>query len=300
MLFDVEDALLSFLDFLTAEALASSHTVQAYRRDLERLQRDLGPRLQKDPAAIREIDLEAHLGRLRQRYAAATVARACASIRSFFAYLYLNNMLPRDPAQALHSPQISEKLPRVLSRQEIAALLEACPADRPLGLRNRSLLILLYACGLRVSELIGLRVDSVRLDLSLVRVLGKGGKERLVPIAGPAQESLETYLDQVRPLLRQRASGKVEHLFLSHRGRPLDRRRINRILKELAQRAGLRAPPSAHALRHSFATHLVEGGADLRSVQELLGHASLATTQRYTRVDSKRLRGLHERFHPRG
>jgi len=300
MLFDVEDALLSFLDFLTAEALASPHTVQAYRRDLERLSADLDPKHRSDLSCIGEVDLEAHLAHLRRRYAAATVARACASIRSFFAYLYLNQSLPRDPAQALHSPMIPDKLPLVLTREAIAALFKACNVDQPLGQRNHSILILLYACGLRVSELTRLRIDSVRLDLSLVRVLGKGGKERLIPIAGPAQDSLEAYLDQERPLLRLRSSGKTEELFLSHRGRPLDRRRINRILAELAKRAGLTRIPSAHALRHSFATHLVEGGADLRSVQELLGHASLATTQRYTQVDQKRLRGLHERFHPRG
>ncbi len=300
MLFDVEDALLSFLDFLAAEALASPHTIEAYRRDLERLNEDLDSRSLQDPSAIRELDLEGHLGRLRQRYAAATVARACASIRSFFAYLYLNQMLPRDPAQALHSPKIPEKLPLVLSREAIASLLKACQPEQALGRRNQALLILLYACGLRVSELIQLRVDSVRLDLSLVRVMGKGGKERLVPIAGPAQESLEAYLDEERPLLRLQSPGRVEQIFLSHRGRPLDRRRINRILAELSRRAGLPRIPSAHTLRHSFATHLVEGGADLRSVQELLGHASLATTQRYTQVDQKRLRGLHARFHPRG
>lgn len=300
MLFDVEDALLSFLDFLTAEALASPHTIEAYRRDLERLSEDLPPDRRSDLVRIQEVDLEAHLARLRGRYAAATVARACASIRSFFAYLYLNQALPRDPAQALHSPTIPDKLPLVLTREAITSLFGACQVDQPLGRRNHSILILLYACGLRVSELTSLRIDSVRLDLSLVRVLGKGGKERLVPVAGPAQESLESYLDEERPLLRSRSSAKAEELFLSHRGRPLDRRRINRILAEISQRAGLTRVPSAHALRHSFATHLVEGGADLRSVQELLGHASLATTQRYTQVDRKRLRGLHERFHPRG
>ena len=304
----VDDSIQGFLDFLSAEAGASPHTVAAYANDLRRLAEDLGTRPIDQVVAA---DLELHLGKLRESHATASVARARAAIRGLFRYLFANEEIDRDPAQGLLSARLEETLPQTLTRRDVGRLLaefdDAEGSDgtrragtrRVLRIRDRALLHILYACGLRVSEALSVEVDSLRLDHALVRVLGKGRKERLVPLADAASEAIARYLDEGRPLLAARAANSSPQLFLSRNGRPLDRVRAWRILRELAKRAGLAKLPSPHVLRHAFATHLVEGGADLRAVQELLGHASLATTQRYTHVDAERLRGLHRRFHPR-
>jgi integrase/recombinase XerD len=293
----VDEAIAGFLDFLTAEAGVSPRTVEAYASDLARLARETG---NVEPGRITTTRLEAHLGRLRVTHAPASVARARASIRGLFRYLQATDQIAADPATRLLGANLEASLPSYLVAEDVAKLLAACVGAEPLALRNRAFVHLLYACGLRVSEALSAGVDAVRLDLGLVRVRGKGGKERLVPVAGPACDSLADWLDRGRPALAKRAKSPPSLLFLSKTGRPLDRVRAFRLLQRLAAEAGLRSRPSPHVLRHSFATHLVEGGADLRAVQELLGHSSLATTQRYTHVDARRLRSLHQRFHPRG
>lgn len=292
----MDEAIQGFLDFLLAEAGVSRRTVEAYAGDLGRLAAALGNR---SPAQVRPTDLEAHLARLRAAYEPATVARARAATRGFFRYLAAMDEIPADPAARLLGARLEETLPVHLTRRDLTRLLDACPAEGPLGVRNLALLHLLWACGLRVSEAVGVDVDSVRLDLKVVRVLGKGRKERIVPLAERAAGSIADYLDRSRPRLAARRGAASPALFLSKNGRRLDRVRVFRLLRELAAAAGLESRPSPHTLRHSFATHLVEGGADLRAVQELLGHASLATTERYTHVDARRLRRLHGRFHPR-
>jgi len=293
---DLETALTGFLDFLLVEACVSPHTVAAYRRDLTRLLERL-PAGRKKPRAVRARDLERHLGQLSATHAATSVDRARAAIRGFFRYLHGQDLIDKDPASRLLGPKLEATLPPYLTRSDLERLFAAVPESGRLALRNRAMLRLLYASGLRVGELVALSVDSLRLDLDIVRVRGKGGRERLVPIDPGTRTQIAEYLDRLRPQL---VRGPVSELFVSHTGRPLDRVRVYRLLAEIAERAGLTISPSPHSLRHSFATHLVEGGADLRAVQELLGHASLATTQRYTHVDAKRLRQLHERFHPRG
>ncbi|MEZ5989146.1 MAG: tyrosine recombinase [Planctomycetota bacterium] len=296
----MEEALLSFLDFLAAELCASPHTLDAYRRDLERFLR-WGPAA--GLAAPQEVDAEllaAHVAWLRRRYAPATVARAVASLKAWFRYLAANGAVHKDPGRLLPTPRVPVPLPGVPSREDWQALLVATEGEDLLAARDRVVLLLLYGCGLRVSELCGLDLDSLRLDVGMLRVVGKGGRERLLPVAEQVILGLGSYLDQARPALAGRNPRPVSALVLSRRGQPLDRRRVHRLLRERALQAGLDRIPSPHQLRHAFATHLVEGGADLRSVQELLGHASLATTQRYTHVDGQRLRGLHARFHPRG
>ena len=298
MLCIVEDARQAFLDFLLAEACLSPCTASAYEADLKRFFAEL-PKGSR-PTQVREAQIERHLRGLSRTHAPASVARALASIRAFFRYLHAMDQIREDPARRVLGPELEENLPPCLALADIKTLLEHCRPDKPLGLRNRALLHVLYACGLRVSETVHVCVDALRLDFALIRVLGKGRKERLVPIAAAAQESLELYLDLERPILAARAKRQCPELFLSRNGRALDRIRVYRILNELAQEAGLSIPIGPHQFRHSFATHLVEGGADLRSVQELLGHASLATTQRYTHVNRERLRALHGRFHPRG
>jgi integrase/recombinase XerD len=290
------EAMDGFLDYLDAEVCASPRTVAAYAADLRRLAADLG---EIDIARVGSRHLESHIGRLRDELAPASVARARAAIRGFFRWLVATDELARDPASDLLAARIEQTLPTCLSLADIRHLVEACP-DGSLALRNRALLHLLYACGLRVTEAVSAPVDAVRQDLSLVRVRGKGDKERLVPLAEPALEAIGVYLERERPALARRNPRPPPQLFLSQRGRALDRTRVWRLLRELATRAGLTTLPSPHTLRHSFATHLVEGGADLRAVQELLGHASRATTQRYTHVDAKRLKKLHGKHHPRG
>jgi integrase/recombinase XerD len=296
----VEAWLDEFLDYLESEAGAARATCAAYASDLRAFLDGLPAPLEKDPARIRQRDLERHLGRLREVQQASSVERARAAIRGFFVYLHANEYLSEDPARGLLGAKLEATLPPVLGRRAMARLLATLEGEGLLPTRNRALVQLLYACGLRVSELVHMEVDALRLDLLVVRVLGKGGKERLVPIAASAAETVSEYLDEARPVLAERAARRSPKLFLSKSGRPLDRHRIYRLLGELARRAGIGARLAPHTLRHSFATHLVEGGADLRSVQDLLGHASLATTQRYTHVDRQRLRSLHRRFHPRG
>ncbi|HHI78656.1 MAG TPA: tyrosine recombinase [Planctomycetes bacterium] len=304
----MKDAILDFLDYLEVEVCLAENSLQAYRRELDRFHRFLAERKgvsNPDQARLAPEDrtreeLETFLFRLAGTLAPASVARALAVLRGFFRYLHAMERIPKDPARRLLGPRLDQNLPPVLGKRTLAQLLEHSPKGTRYPLRDRALLHLLYACGLRISETLSVTTDSLRPDLSLVRVRGKGGKERLVPVAPPCLKAVEAYLEGERPRLAARSGSKHPELLLSKSGRPLDRHRAWRILRERALAIGFAGPLGPHALRHSFATHLVEGGADLRSVQELLGHASLATTQRYTHVDGERLARLHAQFHPRG
>jgi len=291
--FDGARCLADFLVWLGVELQVSKHTVLAYRNDLARL-------LQGRTTLPRRADLEAHLMALRKTHAPASVARAAAAIRGFYRFLHTEGLAPDDEADGLLGPKLERKLPKALSRAAVARLLEHEP-ETPLEIRDQAMLHVLYATGCRVSEVTGLRTTSVVAEHRLLRAFGKGNKERLVPIADTALAWLDRYLRDVRPSLRARATkdpGDV--LFLSRTGRPLDRERVFQVVRAACERAGLPVACSPHALRHSFATHLVAGGADLRSVQEMLGHASLQTTQVYTHVDHERLRKVHQTLHPRG
>ncbi|MBX3465119.1 MAG: tyrosine recombinase [Planctomycetes bacterium] len=286
-------ALADFLVYLGVELQVSRHTVAAYRSDLHRLLD--GRRELPDRAAI-----DRHLTALLATHAPASVARAAAAVRGFYRFLHAEGLAAEDAAEGLLGPKLERKLPKALSRRAIARLL-AFPADDPLAVRDQAILQVLYATGCRVGEVIGLRTTSLVPGHRLLRAFGKGNKERLVPIADRALAAVRRYLDEVRPELRARAKvdpGDV--LFLSRTGRPLDRVRVFQVVRARCRQAGLAVACSPHALRHSFATHLVAGGADLRSVQEMLGHASLQTTQVYTHVDHERLRAVHDRLHPRG
>ncbi len=296
----LEEALEEYLVRMEVETGLAPNTLLAYGRDLRAWIASLPPALIQNPSSIDLPDLEGWMHRIRTRHAPASIARARTALRGFFRHLVESGRLRNDPSALLSGPRPESFLPTRLEPAEVRRLLDALPGGGPLKLRNKALGLLLYACGLRVSEALTARVDQCRLDLSWIRVCGKGGKERLVPIAEPALRVLEDWLDRGRPLLAARNPKPQPWLFLSKSGRLLDRHRVFRILREAASRAGLLETPGPHALRHSFATHLVEGGADLRAVQELLGHASLATTQRYTHVDGRRLRSLHRKHHPRG
>lgn len=288
-----QQPLADFLVYLGVELQVSPHTVAAYRNDLQRLLRDR-------PGLPDRQAIDRHLGSLLVDHAPASIARAAAAIRGFYRFLHAEGLAADDVADGLLGPKLERKLPKALTRAAMARLLEPTP-DGDLAVRDHAILQVLYATGCRVSEVVGLRTSSVIAEHRLVRAFGKGNKERLVPIADGALRWLLRYQQEVRPTLRARARrdpGDV--LFLSRTGRPLDRVRIYQVVQAACRTAGLAVACSPHALRHSFATHLVAGGADLRSVQEMLGHASLQTTQVYTHVDHERLRAVHQKLHPRG
>jgi integrase/recombinase XerD len=276
-----------------AAARLAPRTVDAYRRDLVALTAFLG----HGPAAATKDELERYLAELRaQGLAATTIARRTAALRSFYRHQVLLGARSDNPAAELELPRRRRTLPRTLSAGEAMRLIEAATGTTPRSLRDRALVELLYGGGLRISETVGLEKGSVDLDNRLVRVLGKGRKERIVPLARETAESLRRYLAHGRPFLDTRHRPE---LFLNARGGALTRAGAFLLLRQLAERAGLepeRIHP--HLLRHSFATHLLEGGADLRSVQEMLGHADLATTELYTHVSDRRRRELYFRAHP--
>jgi integrase/recombinase XerD len=287
-----------FLEFLQVEAGVARNTLLAYGRDLR-------PFLQALPVGdigqVTRAHLLQHLATLRKDHADTSVARARAALRGFFRFLLEDGVLAIDPSADLLPPTLEKTLPPVLSRRQVEALLAVTLRESPLELRNRAMLEVLYATGARVSEVIGLLVPAWHRDLRVLRLFGKGRKERVVPISDRAAGWLERYLTEVRPrLLARRKGSPTDVFFLSRSGSPLDRHRLFRVVHARARAAGIHVALGPHTLRHSFATHLVAGGADLRSVQEMLGHASLATTQVYTHVAHDRLKSVHQSFHPRG
>ncbi len=304
---DVETVLPGFLAHLRVECGLAANTLDAYQRDLRALHAFLAERGAPSLERLTPGDLVDHLRDLRTRegHASSTIARHLAAIRMFFRWAVGTGLLETDPTEFLERPTQWQRLPDVLSPRRIAALLEAprprpdaAPDAVPLWLRDRAILETMYACGLRASETAGLGTADVDITLRVVRAMGKGRKERLVPFGRGAELALHRYLDGcrhrlVRPDARDRA-----RLFLSRTGRPLERVAIWQIVTRSATAAGL-ADVHPHVLRHTFATHLLSGGADLRVVQDLLGHANVATTQIYTRVDQPRLKAIHQRFHPR-
>jgi integrase/recombinase XerD len=247
---------------------------------------------------VRAEDIGEFLGwRKRGGAAAATIKLHAVALRVFCRFLVQRGMLERDPTEFLGVPKIERYLPETLSAPEIAKLLSAAGGKTPLELRDRAMVELLYASGLRVGELCGARLENLDLDKGFIRVVGKGNKQRLVPVGSGARKALARYLEAGRPeLVGKKTGGEV---FLSVRGRKLTNQRIWQILGDLAKRAGLSKEVHPHMLRHSFATHLLEGGADLRIIQELLGHADISTTQVYTHVDTRGLHKAHRAFHPR-
>jgi len=283
-----------FLRNLELTRGASPHTLRAYEGDLKQLAEYLAKANVPIEKAT-HLHLRGFLGVQAASHASSTRARRLAAIKSFYKFLVRRKVIEVSPARRVKSPKLPQRLPRAVPIDETFALLEAPPDDTALGLRDRAMLELAYGCGLRVSELCGLDTGSVDRAAGIVRVLGKGSKERLVPVNGTALEALDAYL-AVRPQL---AKGKAPAaLFLNYRGGRLGVRNTRRHLEKHALKAGLTRHVSPHQLRHSFATHLLAGGADIRSIQELLGHASLSTTQRYTAVSFEQLQEAYDKAHP--
>ena len=292
----VEHHIHEFLAHLAVERNLSPRTVEAYQRDLLQFDAWLGARgVGLD--GVERATLLSYLGARRDGgLSARSAARALSALRSFFRFLVNTEILAADATVNLRSPSLWRTVPHALSSEEIEALLEAPDGNTTLGLRDRAMLETLYATGLRVSELVGLTIDRVRLDPGFVRVIGKGRKERLVPLGDSAVSRLDDYLQRARPELNR---DRLSELFLNHRGGHLTRQGFWKILRGHAVRAGIGSRVSPHVVRHSFATHLVENGADLRAVQMMLGHASLTTTEIYTHVARERLRRLYDEKHPR-
>ncbi|HUR93421.1 MAG TPA: site-specific tyrosine recombinase XerD [Gemmatimonadales bacterium] len=288
-----------FRDYLALEAGHSDNTVEAYLRDLRRLAEFAASRGVREPGQVTRGLLRDFVYLLKDLgLSAATIRREVSAIRTYYGFLVGEGRLGADPSDRLDSPRRGRVLPDTLSVHEVEVLLAAPKVDEPLAWRDRTLLELGYGAGLRVSELCGLSTVDLLLTENLVRVFGKGGKERLVPIGRSVIGAVSVYLHQLRPELDHGESqGRV---LLNARGRPLSRVGAWGIVKRAAERAALGKRVSPHTLRHSFATHLLEGGADLRAVQEMLGHADLSTTQIYTHVDREYLRSVHKQFHPRG
>ena len=288
-----------FRDFLALESGHSANTVEAYLRDLHRMAEFAASKGVRDPASVTRTLLREFIYQLKDLgLSAATIRREISAVRTYYGFLVGEGRVASDPSDRLESPRRGRVLPDTLTVGEVEALLAAPHVDEPLAWRDRALLELGYGGGLRVSELCGLGLTDLLLTENLVRVFGKGGKERLVPIGRTVIGAVSVYLHQLRPELdRGKSGGRV---LLNARGQPLSRVGAWGIVKRAAERAGIRKRVAPHTLRHSFATHLLEGGADLRAVQEMLGHADLSTTQIYTHVDREYLRSVHKQFHPRG
>jgi integrase/recombinase XerD len=285
-----------YLDHLAAERGLAPNTIDSYRRDLRILEQALAPRRRLEE--VRRDDLLRVLRRMRvEGRSARSVSRWLVAVRGFLRYLEGEGIIEQNPAANLDLPRTWRSLPAVLSYRDVEALLSAPDRATVLGMRDAAMIEVLYSTGLRVSELVGLKLGRLHLDAGYLRSMGKGSKERVVPLGAEATAALTRYLDEGRPELTGKQPTDV--VFLNRRGGALTRQGFWKILKGHGRRAGVRKPLSPHTVRHSFATHLLEHGADLRSVQLMLGHADISTTQIYTHVNRERLKRLYHTFHPR-
>jgi len=297
---DWRSAIKGFQSYLKLEKSLSGNSIEAYSRDIEKLHQFAEREgFTRSPEKITLADLRlfivwaAELGMIP-----SSQARIMSGIKAFYKYLLMEDMIKSDPSELLESPKIQRKLPDTLSIEDINKLIDAIDLSKPEGGRNKAILEVLYGCGLRVSELTELKLSNLYLDIEFIKVTGKGSKERLVPIGGSAVKALKIWIENIRvhvPIKK----GEEDLVFLNRRGARLSRVYIFMIIKQLAQLTGINKTISPHTFRHSFATHLVEGGADLRAVQEMLGHESITTTEIYTHLDREYLKGTIIQFHPR-
>ncbi|MEK3991064.1 site-specific tyrosine recombinase XerD [Robertmurraya sp. FSL R5-0851] len=295
----MEDELKDFMHFLIVEKALAKNTIVSYERDLKAYVKYI-----KTVENVQSIDgigriqIVHFLGHLKEQgKSSRTIARNIASIRAFHQFLLREKVAEQDPSVHIETPQLERTLPKVLNLQEVERLLEAPKLTTHYGLRDKAMLELLYATGIRVSELIGLNLDDAHLTMGFVRCIGKGNKERIIPLGRTAATAIQEYLNKGRPQFIK--NQREESLFVNHHGRRLTRQGFWKILKGLTKEAGIEKDLTPHTLRHSFATHLLENGADLRAVQEMLGHSDISTTQIYTHVTKTRLKDVYSQFHPR-
>lgn len=288
-----------FLHYLIVEKGLSKNTIEAYHHDLNRFFNHLKEKKIREIRSVDKLDVRTFLLTLkRQGLSAKTMVRNLAAIRAFFQFLIQEGTLEVNPIEELGSPKVTKTLPEILTLKEVEQLLEQPNLQTPLGIRDRAMLEILYATGMRVSELTHLPINQVNLESGYVLLYGKGSKERIVPFGSEAMKWVIHYLKTARGKLTK---GKESHsLFINRSGKEMSRQRFWRNLKEYGQKAGIRKRITPHLLRHSFASHLLERGADLRSVQLMLGHVDISTTQIYTHVTGERLKRIHQRYHPRG
>ena len=285
-----------FTHHLRVERGLAENTISSYSRDLSRFF-DFLERRSCSPFKVSQDDVVDYIGSLEGALSLRSMARNLSALKSFFRFLVSDGKIEANPARLLNTPKLPKRLPSVLSREEVEVLLSQPDSAHPRGQRDKAMLELLYATGLRVSELVGLKISNMNLEAGYVRTLGKGSKERMVPMGAKAMEALKEYLADGRiRLLKQKSAS---HLFVNAWGKPLSRQGFWKIIKQYGLKAGIRKEMKPHLLRHSFASHLLEYGADLRSVQIMLGHADISTTQIYTHVTRERLKQIHEKHHPR-
>ncbi|VTR98466.1 site-specific tyrosine recombinase XerD [Tuwongella immobilis] len=297
---ELAEDLRAFRHYLKAERGMSENTVLAYGRDLDRFSNWFAAGNMRDYLKPTLADLADYLAFLRtEQLASSSIARNVVSLRMFYRFLKLEERTTSTTLNLLSSPTLWERVPKVMSQTQIEALLRSPQPGDPFYLRDRALLETLYATGCRASEVVNLGLSDVHLDSAFCKCTGKGNKQRIVPLGKAAITALRSYIGEQRAEIVA-ASGQCQNVFLSRTGKPLTRMILWKIVKKYAKRIGVAGKVSPHTFRHSFATHLLSGGADLRAVQEMLGHASIATTQIYTHVDAERLKAMHRRFHPRG
>ena len=296
----MEQYIREYMTMLKVERTLAKNTLESYQRDLNQYHSFL-----KDDLKIKSIknvtlgDIRTYVRYLSDKaMAASSVKRAISTIRTYHNFLLAEGRMKDNPAQLLETPKIPQKLPNILTIEEIDTILNIIPNDKPMAIRDLAIFEMMYSCGLRVTELCDIKTTDILWDSDIIRVNGKGNKQRFVPIGPIARDNLKNYLNHKRPSLADKNHNVVE-LFLSQNGRKLTRMMIWILLKKWTDASNLQKKVSPHTLRHSFATHLLEGGADLRSVQEMLGHADISTTQVYTHLDKEHLKEVHRTFHPR-
>lgn len=288
-----------FINYLQVEKGLSTNTLESYSRDIGRFLDFLGKQKISDIAETETAVILKHLITLRDEgLGARSRARHLVALRGFYRFLVQEKILAHDPTRLIELPKSGLKLPDALSFEEVTALLSTPDISKPVGIRNAAMLELLYASGVRVSELVNMKLTDAYLEAGFIRVHGKGNKERVIPIGIPAQRCLQTYLQTVRPEMLK--NHKSHYLFVARAGKPMTRQGFWKLLKSYAVKAGIQKKITPHSLRHSFASHLLEGGADLRAVQLMLGHVDISTTQIYTHVVREHLKKMHDLYHPRG
>jgi integrase/recombinase XerC len=289
-----------FMEYLQIEKRASVHTLTSYRHDIDDFEQFSKQHLRKSLAVVSYVDVRSYLTSLHNKsYARKTVARKISSLRSFWSFLVREGYLIANPFQMVTTPKLEKKLPSFFYENEMQTIFDSINTESTLGKRNIALVEVLYGTGIRVSECVGLSIGDYDKDLGTLLVQGKGRKERYVPVGSFAIEALDVYLTETRPKLIAKGKNPTEAIFLSYRGLKLEDRSIRKILKRLVEDAAISSKMSPHVLRHTFATHLLNEGADLRTVQELLGHSVLSSTQVYTHVTKDRLREVYRSSHPR-
>lgn len=294
-----QEAITDYQYFLKIERGLSQNSISAYSQDIKKLMRFLADhKIDTGPIEIEETVLERFVYSSAQHMAPRSQARMISGLRNFFDYLIFEDLRKENPTDLLESPKIGRKLPDTLSESEINQIISSIDLSKPEGERNRAMLETMYSCGLRVSEMIGLKISDLFFDEGFIKVTGKGNKQRFVPINNYMIKLIETYKDLIRSGIKTQ-KGFEDTLFLNRRGKQLSRNMVFMILKENTQKAGISKNVSPHTLRHSFATHLLENGADLRAIQQMLGHESITTTEIYMHLDKSHLKQVVEKFHPR-